>query len=31
MVPLLARGCAAVTSGHTDPAEIRRVVGFEAN
>lgn len=29
MVPLLARGCAAVSAGQTDPAEIRRVLGFE--
>jgi general secretion pathway protein E len=29
MVPLLARGCAAVDTGQTDPAEIRRVLGFE--
>jgi general secretion pathway protein E len=29
MTPLLARGCAAVISGQTDPAEIRRVLGFE--
>jgi general secretion pathway protein E len=31
MVPLLARGCAAVSAGLTDPAEIRRVLGFDAS
>ena len=31
MVPLLARGCAAVAAGLTDPAEIRRVLGFDAS
>ena len=29
LVPLLTRACRAVDTGETDPAEIRRVLGFE--
>jgi type II secretory ATPase GspE/PulE/Tfp pilus assembly ATPase PilB-like protein len=28
MTTIFERACAAVTSGHTDPAEVRRVLGF---
>jgi type II secretory ATPase GspE/PulE/Tfp pilus assembly ATPase PilB-like protein len=29
LVSLLSRACQAVEAGHTDPAEVRRVLGFE--
>ncbi|MBC7852194.1 MAG: type II/IV secretion system protein [Pirellulaceae bacterium] len=31
LVPLLTRACQAVEAGQTDPAEIRRVLGFETH
>ena len=29
LIPLFTRACQAVEAGQTDPAEIRRVLGFE--